>query len=409
MTNNGKATPSYLDEKPEEGVLGIIKRASDGGRWVVPLLGAGLSADAGIPVVSAIIRYLAKLHSFIQHRVYLPPPKGQASGELMDPIHQVYKQKPHLFLKHHGWPDRFQLNEDLLSHRPNEPAGDGSSSIITERIRDSLDAILDHLCRDRVEKLTNMIEDIAVAVKQVFGNEIEVPVDVELVKRVASILPLGENLDAALAAEFVGLRKQVLDSITPKVLKKLEPATALRTSDRGRRFDILGDWRALIRYFTNFNAHYADALFHRFTVGRRPAASHRFLAFLAKRLRLRLIFTFNFDPLIEVALQEEGVIHTTFEMEQGVELPDRAHVHDTLAVVKMHGGTHRMLLDERLDHPLSPVYLEQFESLTRDDPLLLVMGCSGERRVLDLVRHVIEPQLSEGEGQTRSPRHLVTV
>jgi hypothetical protein len=65
-----------------------------------------------------------------------------------------------------------------------------------------------------------------------------------------------------------------------------------------------------------------------------------------------------------------------------------------LAIIKMHGSHHSILIDERLDKPLSREYRERFSSLVGPRCVLLVLGCSGDdRRLSDLLE-------SQGEDVT---------
>src|SRR6185503_9729989 len=149
-------------------------------------------------------------------------------------------------------------------------------------------------------------------------------------------------------------------------------------------FDVYGDWQRLILYFTNYRSDYADALFARFGATRKPGQGHRFLTFLSKILAVRTILTFNFDSLIEEALEAEGIRYKVFAMERGAGLPYPNLLRDQLSVIKAHGSTNALLLDEQLDRPLSREYLRRFERITGKDPMLLVVGCSaGDRRLRD--------------------------
>lgn len=174
---------------------------------------------------------------------------------------------------------------------------------------------------------------------------------------------------------------------------------------KSAKFDVIGDWRGLILYFTNYRSDYADALFARFGATRKPGQGHRFLAFLSKALAVRTILTFNFDSLIEEALETEGIRCKVFAMEHGAGLPYQDLLRDHLSVIKAHGSTHALLLDEQLDRPLSEEYLNRFDRITGDNPVLLVMGCSsGDRRLRDLVYHVLEKsRLKRSAGSEQPP------
>ena len=131
--------------------------------------------------------------------------------------------------------------------------------------------------------------------------------------------------------------------------------------------------------------------------GRGPSLGHSYLAFLVRLLGVKTILTFNFDELIERSLEREGVRPRVFAMEEGRGLPHQALVRDVVSVVKLHGSNHALLVDERLDHPLSSSYKERFDRLVGPDPLLLVIGCSGEDyRLRDLVEHVARRSADAG-------------
>ena len=158
--------------------------------------------------------------------------------------------------------------------------------------------------------------------------------------------------------------------------------------------DILLDWRPLIRFLTHHHRELADGLFVRLYQGKSPGMSHRYLVYLTKLLGIRALFTFNFDPLIELAFAAERIPHQIFSMEDGRSLPSAGLV-TRPAIIKMHGTTHNLLIDERVDYPLSDEYKKRFVDLVGRDPLLFVIGCSGaERRVLDLVDCVAETSVS---------------
>src|SRR5260370_9487711 len=82
-------------------------------------------------------------------------------------------------------------------------------------------------------------------------------------------------------------------------------------------------------------------------------------------------------------------------MEHGKALPPPLLV-ERVSIIKMHGGTHNLLVDERLDYILSSEYKAAFHTLTGPNPLLLVIGCSGhDRRLADLVGSAINHNQAE--------------
>src|SRR4051812_5563939 len=100
-----------------------LKKAREKHRQIVPIVGAGLSADSGFPVITAIVRYFGKLYSYIEQRG--PLRRGDVPKiKHLEDLFEVYKEKPWRFVEDFGWPDRFQLNQDLyaslLEDDPNQ-------------------------------------------------------------------------------------------------------------------------------------------------------------------------------------------------------------------------------------------------------------------------------------------------
>src|SRR4051794_10416660 len=100
-----------------------LKNAWYAGRPIVPIVGAGLSADSGYPVIASIVRYFGKLHQYIKFRGFLPenPIEG---GDPLNGLFDVYRRKPWKYIEHFGWPDRFQLNQDLLAQLQEQKRAD---------------------------------------------------------------------------------------------------------------------------------------------------------------------------------------------------------------------------------------------------------------------------------------------
>lgn len=322
-----------------------IRTAWYAGRRVVPLVGAGLSADSGIPVIRSLVRYFCKFHQYIHHRAYLPAPRG-APGDPLAPFAARYQTEPWKYVSQFGWPDRFDLNQDLLAvleaqqERENGPI---DRPLVDAAVRSAYDSIL----RDMNPDAYKVLDDLRKAIT----DRCELPA------------PLAASVDQRFVEDGWG-------GNVP--------------------FQLFGDWRKVIQHFTHYQGEYADVLFNRLCGGRRPSLGHRFLAFLIKLLAVRTVFTFNFDDLIERALRAEGVDHLTFAMEHGSGLPHPALVRDVTAVVKMHGSTHALLLDERLDRPLGDEYKRRFLDLIGPNPFLLVIGCSGgDNRLRDLLDHIV--------------------
>lgn len=152
------------------------------------------------------------------------------------------------------------------------------------------------------------------------------------------------------------------------------------------------DWRSALAHFTGHNSDLADALMTRLHRDRRPGLTHQYASFLTRLNLWSLYLTFNFDPLFEQALRQQDIKHKVFSLEEGLSFPSELLTRQSVAVVKLHGDTHRLLLDHRLDQPLSHDYLTRIHQCLRGKgngvPLLVVLGCGGvDRRVMSIVRH----------------------
>lgn len=343
-----------------EQLAAALKKAHRHGYQIVPIVGAGLSADCGFPVIMAVVRYFGKLYRYIEERVPLPRGAGVPKIDVLDEYFKRYLREPWRFVEDFGWPDRFQLNQDLFTTLSSNPSkgencdGEaGPEKIIEQAVREGLERMLPF------------------------------------------INPQG-------SWAYNTLRREI-DAIVGTADSQVRVQNRFdETGSKSAAFDVIGDWRRLILYFTNFHSDYADGLFARFGATRQPGQGHRFLAFLVKLLAIPTIFTFNFDSLIEQALQSEGAGPRTFAMERGASLPHPRLVRDQLSVIKMHGSTHALLVDEQLDRPLSDSYLKRFDRITGPNPLLLVVGCSdGDRRLRDLVAHVVARSRENAASQTR--------
>jgi hypothetical protein len=306
-----------------------LRHAHSQGRPIIPIVGAGISAESGFPVIATIIRYFGKLQRTIDEGAWLGPFRELDKITSIKSLVGHYKAHPWDYVSDFGWPDRFQLTEDMHVCRPNDMQ---DAQFMDTKVAKGLETLIRRTDRKRCE-------------------------------------------------EFDDLRE--------KLKSKFD--LVLDESGKSVAWELLGDWRRMILGFTDYRNDFADALLARFALGRAPNLAHRYLAFLVRRLGVSVVFTMNFDPFIEEALEDLDLRPRTFAMERGRMLPNSDLVLGQLAVVKMHGSTHALLLDEQLDRPLRNEYLETFGRIIGSEPLVVVIGCSGEdRRLCDLLGQVGE-------------------
>ena len=125
----------------------------DRGRSVVPLFGAGVSVEAGVPTLAEITRYLAKTKIYLRHEVYrvLPHETHQPGSPNTGRIHHLpaLRTEPWKFLRDFGWPNYHELNAQiwhwLLSDHDRDLStpGDKLRSEVNLEIFESL-AQIDH-------------------------------------------------------------------------------------------------------------------------------------------------------------------------------------------------------------------------------------------------------------------------
>lgn len=402
--NDFPSPPASTQEPQIQAIIGQLRIAWYSRRSIVPIVGAGLSVDSGIPILRSVVRYFGKFHQYLKTRSYLPQNQEFREMNPLNALGKRFEAEPRLFVEHFGWPDRFELNQDLLyqleqSARNPETASVGPPNRVAESVLLGLKGALQQINPlgyaqyDWLEKSVNQLLSESTGRFAALRAE----VDLLLNPRPGAVPTPGagtghddlrEKLWQILALFMKGLREDVYG--------RLE-----RDGGSSVPFDLVGDWKKLIQFFTGYQGDYADALFSRLCAGRGPSLGHRYLAFLVKLLGIKTILTFNFDELIERSLEFEGVHPKVFAMEEGVGLPHVSLVRDTVSVIKLHGNNHALLLDERLDHPLSAEYKARFDLLAGRDPLLFVIGCSGgDYRLRDLVTHVLQ----RGRGEARKPR-----
>lgn len=383
-------SPMQFRDSTEDGVKKLVESAWQDGRPIVPLLGAGISVDSGMPALSSIIRYLAKVSLYLRHELYVP--RGMAT-ELFPEAARLLKDRMDLFVTDFGWPDRFQLNADVRDglDRNDEWQRDFRGnwkdwSFIEAAIRKELDAFARRINPGGSRKIEEHLRTL-LAERAEFDDEFR------------TLLEESRN---RLNGAARGTR--AVSRIPPEVksvLSKIERIEKQRSDAHLQNlqhkevnsfiYQVAGDWKPLLREVSAFRPELVDALFSRLARNRRPGLTQLFLVHLARLLRVSRILTFNFDPLIEDALVQEQLAHRVLSMEHGQQLPKMAHLDELLSVIKMHGSTHNILVDERVDYRISDVYRRAFLDLMGRRPLLIVAGCSGnDRRLRELIQAVLD-------------------
>ena len=312
------------------------------GRGIVPLLGAGISVDAGIPTISQIVLYLAKVQYYIKEKVYkqLPfsdvvlPAEGNALlKQIQSRLNNwgaSYASNLTGYIADNGWPELHDLNAQLWHHFQNQVNGTGGPY------------------------------------RQKMADAVYKQLMLELSKREQ------------------GLHEQLLQS---------------KPSDESgdERWQLKGNWVSLLGSLTHGNPAYADLFFQRLVLGRLPSSTHRYLAFLTLRMGWRLILTINFDNLLEQALRADGLSPVVYDVTTESTLPHPTLLSNSLSVLKLHGGAYGLRVGESLDYPLDAESEKRIHDYLPHDPLLLVLGFGGaENRMMEVVHSIANHGPSAG-------------
>ncbi len=102
-----KSETNRARELTEDEVLRELYNGCLDRRPIVPLLGAGISVESGYPTTGSIVRYLAKVRYFLKKNLYLPDHSSATDWG----TGLCYDRKEHIGW--FGWPDPYQLNDDL--------------------------------------------------------------------------------------------------------------------------------------------------------------------------------------------------------------------------------------------------------------------------------------------------------
>ena len=316
-----------------QSVIDQIRTACWSGREIVPLIGAGLSAETGVPTLQGMVRYLAALRGYVQERAYDPFPRDESdeghghsrSPSVLRNMSSAYDDNIAEYVREHDWPNYYHLYQNygswLRQHR--------GEACLDEEVASQLDAALGpgFFYPNQAAQMREMLEHAQ------------------------------PDLD---------------DPLTPKVNESI-------------LWRILGRWPDLLLHVGGGDYGYARSLFDRLQRGHQPGLSHRFLAFLTRELGIRLFVSTAYDNLLERALADEEIHCTPFVMEEGRRLPSPDLIQRATAVVRMDGDL-GSLVEASMYSSLSNECLRDFGRCLPKSALLLVMGTGGaDRRVVELV------------------------
>jgi hypothetical protein len=383
-----------------------IQHAKQAGVPIVPLVGAGLSAESGIPTTSQLIDYFSHVKASIDIK-YRRKQMRQARVSRAPLDHDLPSSVYHDYLLKAGWPDPNQLNVELLveyrralkSKKKSPtweradtfrksfvvPAGNTLSGVrlwaIHGRLRNDQPAFMDLFSAQVTQgkcPVGNSVESMSLS----FQNALEVFINHALDQKLEQ-----EGIDTSLPE--IGIVKKLLGD--PKAADGLVSAVSASMRDlRTRALRKLGvDWRGLMRTLTLGSPALSDSLFDLLVRRGDPSPGHQLLALLTESLGWNLWLTTNFDTLIEQGLRAQGIDPIVFEIHENGPAPDATLFRNRPSVVKLHGGSFALRVDESLDVPLDKGNLDRFVEYFPKDALVLVLGYGGgDRRVMSLIDHL---------------------
>lgn len=315
--------------------MAILERAYELGRPVVLLTGAGISVDSGFPLASELKEYLVHVNQLV-----------------LDEDFSNVRQ----YIEEARWPSRHDLRLELTYKACNPDAKDSRAPCwLRDRMQDAERRATQTAM---TSELRHSAPTLASSLQEIFNQlNSDVYNQEELAKKFASMKNLAEHL---------GMR-------SPNNI-----------AYRSLLFSLCDDSQTTI-----------DACFDHFMRDRHFTTTHQFVYFLTQLLRSKIIFTTNFDPLMEHAFLSEGMVPKVYEVQGEGTIPSaKLLLSQPLSIVKLHGGAHQMNAGFDLDDPMSPTALASFAELYHElerlsngrKPLTVVMGYSGsDRRVMDII------------------------
>jgi len=293
-----------------------LRKQRKEGYAFIPLVGAGLSAPSGIPIIKELKSYLVKC---ICRALGLDHPKAWKAG--------ATAPQPHLL--------------ELAIHRRWLPGRDQWPPFGDPQI----------YSRDEVVWLTRLTTFFAKM--QEFAAAGEEFAELSIVQEA-----LGACAEWRSSLQFLS-RLHVRE-------RHGEQATSATTPSQSENSAWLSPHRLVLG---PPNPDIIDTFVLNVVMGKQPTLGHRMLAQLAGPLRVSLALTTNFDDLLEQAFAETNNLFTVFDVHIDAGLPPLRDLIGRNALVKLHGGRFGMRADYSLDTPPTDTDLRCFVSYFLDRPL----------------------------------------
>jgi hypothetical protein len=391
----------------------VIEKARNNGKPIVPLIGAGLSAESGIPTTTLLIDYFAKVKTLIEIRRGRQRRRREGEGDAspVGPDDEFAAQSEYRdYLLRAGWPELKSAAVELLTEYTRSWDGKPSRRVL-EFVHDYVQPAGNFLAGIRLRALYKLLERDQPTLAGVIGPEYQQgpapgasPASGryrDFVRQVQDYVRKEFNKSLSNLNGLVDAERRKLGKLKPEAYRRLRKAISSDMTDLRSRLlkDLRMDWRLIMRSLTSGDPALADSLFERMVRLKRPTVGHQVLALLTQSLGWNLWLTTNFDTLIEQALREQRIEPVVFELPENGPAPDASLLRGAPSVVKLHGGAFGLRVGESLDVPLDAANLARFVDYFPEDALVLVIGYGGaDNRVMSLIDHLAYRHIFEEGG-----------
>lgn len=369
MANSDSASDDFLKDPTQEFIEKITESRKDGFGFV-PLVGAGLSAPSGVPIIREVRDYLRKC---VAMALGLDHPQAWKPGCINDGTSdKVCRLDFHEFR-------RWLPGRDEWPHFGDPQLFERDPVNWEQRLFEVFNEIRERIGRDRTAFFPEA---------DVFQEASGVSAEWR------SLLLFLSRLKLKNPSRETGTKTETdLDSLQPG------GACQANTGDSTENEDA---FYPHLLTLGEPDRGIVDTFFLNVVKGKQPTLGHRMLARLAGPLRINTALTTNFDELLEEAFLETHNVFTVFDVHIDTGLPSYRHLHHKNSLVKLHGGRFGLRADYTLDKPPSDDDVRHFvsylaaanisESVWRDRDVriptrrhLLVVGISGDDERIELM------------------------
>lgn len=180
----------------------LLNHSNSGGA-IVPLLGAGISIESGIPSLGDLAQHLARVQGYIRKGLYRTRRRNN---------NNFYERKPDQYIHDFGWPDYHQLNSDLWHIFESEEKRSARSADVNG-----------HHGRGYRQSLSGMVEEELLINIQRLDSRVY-----ELLRESKQPINLQGNYWKSLLAHLTRSNPDYVDTFFQRLVKARQPGLAHR-------------------------------------------------------------------------------------------------------------------------------------------------------------------------------------